>query len=100
MNVRQAYDVWANDYDTVENKTRDLESKALRQSVSMFENLDVLEIGCGTGKNTEWLLTKAKHLVAVDFSAEMLAKAKAKIAANNVEFRQFDLRSEWTFSEK
>ena len=99
MNVRQAYDVWANDYDTVENKTRDLEAKALRQSVSIFENSDVLEIGCGTGKNTEWLVSKAKRLVAADFSAEMIAKAKAKIAANNVEFRQFDLRDEWDFSE-
>ncbi len=99
MNVRQAYDVWANDYDTVKNKTRDLEAKALRASLSMFENLDVLEIGCGTGKNTEWLVSKAKRLVAADFSAEMIARAKAKIAASNVEFRQFDLRDGWEFPE-
>jgi len=78
MNVRQAYDVWANNYDTVENKTRDLEAKALRESVSMFENLDVLEIGCGTGKNTEWFVSKAKRIVAADFSSEMLARAKEK----------------------
>jgi ubiquinone/menaquinone biosynthesis C-methylase UbiE len=99
MNVRQAYDVWASDYDAVENKTRDLEAKALRESVSMFENLDVLEIGCGTGKNTEWLVSKAKHLVAADFSAEMIARAKAKIAAGNAEFRNFDLRDRWEFTE-
>jgi ubiquinone/menaquinone biosynthesis C-methylase UbiE len=98
MNVRQAYNVWANDYDTVENKTRDLEARALREMLSAFENSDVLEIGCGTGKNTEWLLTKAKHLVAADFSGEMLAKAKEKITAQNVEFKQFDLREEWAFS--
>jgi ubiquinone/menaquinone biosynthesis C-methylase UbiE len=99
MKVRQAYDVWANDYDTVENRTRDLEAKALREMLSAYENSDVLEIGCGTGKNTVWLLTKAKHLVAADFSAEMLAKAKEKITAKNVEFKQFDLRDEWEFSE-
>ncbi len=99
MNVQQAYDVWAENYDTVTNKTRDLEAKALRASVLFSAPLDVLEIGCGTGKNTEWLAAKAKHLVAADFSAEMLAKAKKKNTANNVEFRQFDLRDEWEFSE-
>ncbi len=100
MNNQQAYNVWADTYDTVQNKTRDLEAKALRESLSTIsEPLEILEIGCGTGKNTEWLLTKAKHLVAADFSAEMLAKAKAKIVASNVEFRQFDLRRRWAFPE-
>ena len=99
MNVQQAYNVWADNYDSMNNKTRDLEAKALRAGVLFSEPLDVLEIGCGTGKNTEWLLTKAKRLVAADFSAEMLAKAKAKITAENVEFRQFDLRGRWKFSE-
>ena len=100
MNVQEAYNVWADNYDTVQNKTRDLEAKALRDSVSASTPLDILEIGCGTGKNTEWLLTKAKHLVAADFSAEMLNRAKEKITAKNVEFRQFDLRNEWEFPEK
>lgn len=98
MNNQQAYNSWSATYDSVENKTRDLEAGALREMVK-GDDLDVLEIGCGTGKNTEWLLTKAKHLVAADFSAEMLAKAKEKIVASNVEFRQFDLRDEWDFSE-
>jgi len=99
MNVQQAYNVWAENYDTVTNKTRDLEAKALRSCISFSAPLDVLEIGCGTGKNTEWLLTNSKHLVAADFSAEMLARAKEKITAENVEFRQFDLRGRWEFSD-
>ena len=99
MNNQQAYNVWAENYDTVENKTRDLEAKALRESVLPAKLLDILEIGCGTGKNTEYLLTKAKKLVGADFSAEMLAQAKEKIKAENVEFRQFDLRETWDFAE-
>ena len=98
MNNQQAYNSWSASYDTVENKTRDLEAIALRESILSSELLDILEIGCGTGKNTEFLQTKAKHLVAADFSAEMLAKAKEKITAENVEFKQFDLRDEWEFS--
>lgn len=99
MDNRQAYNVWSENYDTVDNKTRDLEAKALRESVSIPESLNILEIGCGTGKNTEFLQTKAKHLVGADFSAEMLTKARNKIAAENVEFKQMDLREKWNFAE-
>ena len=99
MNVQQAYNAWSETYDTVENKTRDIEARALRESVKINESLDILEIGCGTGKNTEFLQTIAKYLVGADFSAEMLERAKAKITAENVEFRQLDLRETWDFSE-
>lgn len=97
MNNREAYNVWADSYDAMQNRTRDIEAQALRASAA-GENLDILEIGCGTGKNTEWLVTKAKRLVAVDFSREMLAKAKAKIVAGTVEFRELDLREDWGFA--
>ena len=100
MNNQQAYNVWAKNYDTVENKTRDIEAQALRKVVETDENIDILEIGCGTGKNTEYLLTKAKKLVGADFSAEMLAQAKGKVKAENVEFRQMDLREEWNVNER
>ena len=98
MNVRQAYNAWSKSYDTVENKTRDLEACALRESIS-GENLEILEIGCGTGKNTEFLQTRAKHLTGADFSEEMLALAKGKIGAANVEFRHLDLRQIWDFAD-
>ena len=98
MNVQQAYNAWSETYDSVENKTRDLEARALRESIS-GENLEILEIGCGTGKNTEFLQMKARKLIAADFSAEMIAKAKAKIMCETVEFRQLDLREEWDFNE-
>ena len=98
MDNQQAYNSWSKTYDTVENKTRDLEARALRESIS-GGNLNILEIGCGTGKNTEFLQTKAKYLIGADFSAEMLAQAKAKITAQNVEFRQLDLRENWEFND-
>jgi len=98
MNVQKAYNAWSETYDTVENKTRDLEAKALRESISE-EHLEILEIGCGTGKNTEYLQTKAKRLIGADFSAEMLERAKSKITAENVGFRQMDLRESWDFPE-
>ncbi|HEX8289154.1 MAG TPA: methyltransferase domain-containing protein [Pyrinomonadaceae bacterium] len=100
MNNQQAYNTWSATYDSMQNKTRDIEAKALRASLSFIENLDILEIGCGTGKNTEWLISRANHLVGADFSAKMLAKAKEKITAENVEFKHLDLREKWDFAEK
>lgn len=98
MNVQQAYNAWSETYDSVENKTRDLEARALRESVS-GENLEILEIGCGTGKNTIFLQQKAKKLTGADFSAEMLTIAKTKITNERVEFRQLDLRERWALPE-
>lgn len=98
MNIRTAYDAWSETYDEVENKTRDLEGRALREMLS-GENLEILEIGCGTGKNTEYLRTIAEKLIGADFSAEMLAVAQQKIVAENVEFRELDLREDWEFQE-
>ncbi|HEY5824891.1 MAG TPA: class I SAM-dependent methyltransferase, partial [Cyclobacteriaceae bacterium] len=97
MNTQQAYNNWASQYDTNQNKTRDLEGKALRQILSGIPFNTCLEIGCGTGKNTSWLIEQAKQVTAVDFSEEMLAKAKDKISSANVEFKQADITQPWIF---
>lgn len=100
MKPQQAYNSWASQYDTNENKTRDLEAKALREILSAISFHTVLEIGCGTGKNTGWLLQKAEHIAAVDLSEVMLSKAKEKIQPGKVEFIQADINNEWNFTEK
>ncbi|MEJ7740175.1 MAG: class I SAM-dependent methyltransferase [Chitinophagaceae bacterium] len=98
MNTQQAYNTWASQYDTNENKTRDLEGMALRTTLANIDFRDCLEIGCGTGKNTEWLLERAR-VTGIDLSDEMLAIAKAKFRSDNVQFKQADILSEWTFRD-
>ena len=100
MNTRQAYNIWSQQYDFNENKTRDLEAQALQETLHDINFKSCLEIGCGTGKNTAWLITKAKQVTAVDLSEEMLAKAKEKINNDNVEFIEADITANWTFAEK
>lgn len=99
MNVREAYGEWAETYDGMPNKTRDLEALALRKVLGSGKFCDVLEIGCGTGKNTFFLKTKAENLVAADFSPEMLAKARKKTSDPNIVFHELDLRRKWDFPE-
>lgn len=98
MSIKSAYDKWAEQYDTNENKTRDLEGVALRTTLANIPIEYCLEIGCGTGKNTAWLLSKAKKVFAVDFSDEMLAKAKSKIQSDKVAFIHADINQDWKFA--
>jgi ubiquinone/menaquinone biosynthesis C-methylase UbiE len=98
MDTRNAYNKWSFQYDTNENKTRDLEGIALRKSLEKISFSRCLEIGCGTGKNTAWLVERAAQITAVDLSEEMLARAKQKIAASNVEFKQADINATWDFA--
>lgn len=100
MNVQNAYNEWAGQYDTNQNKTRDLEALVLRETLGALAFCSCLEIGCGTGKNTAWLQTKATQVVAVDFSAEMLSKAKEKICQTNVQFLQADITEPWHFAQQ
>jgi ubiquinone/menaquinone biosynthesis C-methylase UbiE len=100
METKAAYNSWSQQYDTNENKTRDLEAHALRTILPGLNFKNVLEIGCGTGKNTVWLITKAKQITAVDLSEEMLAKAKEKITNNAVQFILADITAPWGFAKK
>lgn len=100
MNIKQAYDNWASQYDTNLNKTRDLEAKVLRKTLGGISFSACLEIGCGTGKNTEWLIQKAVKVTAVDLSEEMLAKAKKKIKSPKAEFIEADILSPWLFRKE
>jgi ubiquinone/menaquinone biosynthesis C-methylase UbiE len=100
MDVKQAYDSWAGQYDTNVNRTRDLEAVALRTALAHGQFAHCLEIGCGTGKNTAWLLQKAGSVTAVDLSDEMLAMARHKIGAPNVQFLQADITQPWSFASE
>ncbi len=100
MNTKKAYDNWSSQYDTNINRTRDLEALALQQTLSGIAFDSCLEIGCGTGKNTIWLISKAKEITAVDLSDEMLLKAKEKINSDKVNFLQADILEEWNFVTK
>lgn len=100
MNVQQSYDSWSAQYDTNKNKTRDLEALSLRTTLLNIPFDSCLEIGCGTGKNTEWLVTKAGHITAVDLSEGMLAIARSKVSSDRVTFRQADITQPWTFADR
>lgn len=99
MQTKDAYNNWSEIYDSVENKTRDLEAKELRSVLNNIQVDRILEIGCGTGKNTGWLVENCNQLTAVDFSNKMLQLAKQKIKNNKVVFTEADITKPWAFSK-
>ena len=100
MQNREAYNRWSMTYDSVDNKTRDLEATVLRKLLSNIDFTDVIELGCGTGKNTVWLVEKADHVIGIDFSEEMLSVARKKFNTGTIDFTNADITKPWSFIEK
>ena len=99
MKPIEAYKFWSEQYDSNENRTRDLEAVALREMLNSIAFKRCLEVGCGTGKNTAWFVEKANQITSVDISEEMLAKAKSKIQSDKVTFKQTDITAPWNFAD-
>lgn len=93
--VAAAYNDWAETYDSVQNQTRDLAAKVLRQAKLDLEDRRIVEVGCGTGRNTTWLFESASQVVGLDFSKEMLARARFRVDDPGVRFVQHDVRTTW-----
>ncbi len=100
MSIEKAYNSWASQYDTNINATRDLEAHALRDTIAGINFEQCLEVGCGTGKNTAYLLERSAVITAMDISEEMLALAKAKVQSSDVNFLKADIKEDWPASEE
>jgi len=93
------YNAWAYQYDNNINPTRDLDKTVTKEFLSNIDFFKVLELGCGSGKNTEWLITKADKLVGLDFSKNMLNLARGKITSKKVTFINTNINEKWPISD-
>jgi SAM-dependent methyltransferase len=78
--------------------TSPYERERARASMQLLEGrhyASVIEVGCGEGTFTSHLLGRGDHVVAVDFSALALRRARRRFDGEpRVEIRQIDVRSE------
>lgn len=93
--IKKAYDAWADTYDSDRNLTRDLDHEATRTTLADIRCQTILELGCGTGKNTAFLTGIGEKVYAADFSEGMLAKAKHRPGLEHVIFYLADIRQRW-----
>ncbi len=95
MSIQSAYNNWSDTYDEDKNLTRDLDRIITEKNLGKLHFKSILEIGCGTGKNTNLFSSIAEMVFAVDFSEGMINKAKEKNEANNVTFIASDITKKW-----
>jgi ubiquinone/menaquinone biosynthesis C-methylase UbiE len=100
MSIQKAYNDWSQTYDTDRNLTRDLDQQIMRETLAELRFNSLLEIGCGTGKNTTFLTQIGERVHALDFSAGMIEKAKEKVNAENVRFSMADLTQRWPCEDR
>jgi ubiquinone/menaquinone biosynthesis C-methylase UbiE len=93
MPVEAAYDAWAQSYDAGVNLTRDAASAKIQAWIPLLRGRNLLELGCGTGKNTAALAALARRVDAVDFSSRMLAHAARRPECASVRFMRHDIAS-------
>jgi ubiquinone/menaquinone biosynthesis C-methylase UbiE len=99
VKIQEAYTDWSETYDCDRNLTRDLDYAVTRQLLSESQYKSILELGCGTGKNTELLASIGERVHALDFSSGMIERAKAKLALPNVTFELADITRRWPCRE-
>lgn len=95
MNIQDAYTHWASTYDSDRNLTRDLDQAVTKETLAQLRFHSVLEIGCGTGKNTRLLAQVGERVCALDLNVSMLDQAKRKIKTERVLFVVADVTQGW-----
>jgi len=89
--VREGYEMWAEVYDTDGNPLIALEEEHIGPLIGDAAGLDVLDVGCGTGRHAVALARAGARVTALDFSDRMLAIARAKPGAGLVRFAVHDV---------
>lgn len=100
MSIRAGYDRWAEVYDHDRNPLMAFEEPRIRAAVGDVRGLQVLDLGCGTGRHALWLAAGGARVTAVDFSEGMLAEARRKPGAEAIHFLSHDLHHELPFAPR
>jgi ubiquinone/menaquinone biosynthesis C-methylase UbiE len=95
VNIQDAYTDWAVTYDSDRNLTRDLDQVVTKEILANRRYHTVLEVGCGTGKNTLLLAQLGERVCALDLSVGMLEQAKRKVQSDRILFAVADLTQAW-----
>jgi cytosine/adenosine deaminase-related metal-dependent hydrolase/ubiquinone/menaquinone biosynthesis C-methylase UbiE len=78
--AREGFAAWAEVYDNLPNPLLTLEQRFLSALLPEIRGVDIVEIGCGTGRWLDVLASQMpSSLIGVDFSPEMVERARLKM---------------------
>ncbi len=89
--TREGYDRWAVSYDVDDNPLVALEEPWVDSLLGEIRGLNILEVGCGTGRHAIRYASRGAVVRALDFSPVMIEQARQQAGANNVQFQLHDL---------
>ena len=89
--TREGYDRWAATYDTMGNWLLELEEPEVDRALGDVAGLDVLDVGAGTGRHAIRIAEQGARVTAVDFSEQMLDRAREKPGADRVRWLVHDV---------
>ena len=91
LSTREGYDRWAAIYDAEDNPLVALEEPQVALLLGDVAGLSVADVGCGTGRHALRLAAAGALVSALDFSEEMLNKARAKSGSAAITWIRHDL---------
>lgn len=89
ITTAEGYRRWAEEYDAPGNGLIDIEQPIVRGILDDIPVGIALDVACGTGRHTEYLVELGHRVIAIDGSPEMLEQARIKVP--QAEFREADL---------
>jgi ubiquinone/menaquinone biosynthesis C-methylase UbiE len=89
--TREGYDRWAEIYDVEQNWLCYLEEPEVDRLLGDVAGLEIVDVGCGTGRHAVRLAERGANVVGVDFSDGMLARAREKEGASRVRWLVHDV---------
>jgi SAM-dependent methyltransferase len=91
--LNEGYTTWSQTYDHPTEQDPDpiqaLEGPVMRRHVEGLPDGPVLDVACGTGRHTAYIVEAGHEVLGIDSNEAMLAKAKQKLP--DVEFKVGDL---------
>jgi malonyl-CoA O-methyltransferase len=100
LSTKEGYDRWEMIYDDEDNPLIMLEDRHLPGLLGDVHGLDVVDLGCGTGRHAVRLVAGGARVTAVDFSDGMVAKARGKQGWEQEQFIVHDLTRGLPFSDR
>jgi ubiquinone/menaquinone biosynthesis C-methylase UbiE len=99
LSLNEGYNRWSEFYDADDIPLHLLEESVVDEALGNVAGKTVLDLGCGTGRQTLRLAAQGAIVTGVDQSEGMLEKAKVKDTGGAVKFLHLNLDENFPFQD-
>lgn len=100
MEMKKVKIRWSRSHTNEKSATRKLESELMQNLLGRYQYKRILELGCGIGSNTKFLINHCEMITSIDRSKKKLDLARSSIKSHRIRFRRLDIQDEWKFVQE